>query len=314
MGRSGIRIRGVILVTPGSVIVPPGSVVVPPGSVVVPTGSVVVPPGSVVTTGSILVSPGSVITTADGDRRVCCLNRNLYCTGFGLRKQDDMVWSGSSVVIVNPGSVVVPPGSVVVPPGSVVTTGSILVSPGSVITTGMLKKFGLEDSKPMKTSMSTDTKLTKDEEGEYADNTKNRGMRGSLLYLMKQTALAISTTKAGYVRAEKACQQALWMKQALFDYDIRLDDIPIMKILCILFQGQRVFTIKWPLDALSAYQETSSPYHNELPNPNEINWYLQFERTESNRVIKGELVQLSSNHILTKEALGINHSRECFLA
>ncbi|GJS12650.1 retrovirus-related pol polyprotein from transposon TNT 1-94 [Tanacetum coccineum] len=28
----------------------------------------------------------------------------------------------------------------------------------------MLKKFGLEDSKPMKTSMSSDTKLTKDEE------------------------------------------------------------------------------------------------------------------------------------------------------
>ncbi|GKD93077.1 hypothetical protein Tco_1372914, partial [Tanacetum coccineum] len=44
----------------------------------------------------------------------------------------------------------------------------------------------------------------------------------------KQTALAISTTEAEYVSAGKACQQALWMKQALVDYDIRLDDIPIM--------------------------------------------------------------------------------------
>ncbi|GKA15823.1 retrovirus-related pol polyprotein from transposon TNT 1-94 [Tanacetum coccineum] len=44
----------------------------------------------------------------------------------------------------------------------------------------------------------------------------------------KQTALAISTTEAEYVSARKACQQALWMKQALIDYDIRLDDIPIM--------------------------------------------------------------------------------------
>ncbi|GJU35545.1 copia protein [Tanacetum coccineum] len=44
----------------------------------------------------------------------------------------------------------------------------------------------------------------------------------------KQTALAISTTEAEYVSAEKAFQQALWMKQALVDYDIRLDDIPIM--------------------------------------------------------------------------------------
>ncbi|GJU75709.1 retrovirus-related pol polyprotein from transposon TNT 1-94 [Tanacetum coccineum] len=174
----------------------------------------------------------------------------------------------------------------------------------------MLKKFGLEDSKPMKTPMSTETKLTKDEEGESVDNTKYRGMIGSLLYLTasrpdimfsvclcarfqedpktshleavkrifryvkgtthlglwypkgsdietivyadsdhagdyvdrkstsgictfmgccltswflkKQTALAISTTEAEYVSAGKACQQAL------IDYDIRLDDIPIM--------------------------------------------------------------------------------------
>ncbi|GJW78873.1 hypothetical protein Tco_0140555 [Tanacetum coccineum] len=44
----------------------------------------------------------------------------------------------------------------------------------------------------------------------------------------KQTTLAISTTKAEYLSAGKACQQALWMKQALIDYDIRLDDVPIM--------------------------------------------------------------------------------------
>ncbi|GJY34716.1 retrovirus-related pol polyprotein from transposon TNT 1-94 [Tanacetum coccineum] len=180
----------------------------------------------------------------------------------------------------------------------------------------MLKKFGLEDSKPMKTPMSSDTKLTKDEECESVDSTKYRGMIGSLLYLTasrpdimfsvclcarfqeapktshleavkrifryikgtthlglwypkgtgietvvyadsdhagdyvdrkstsgictfvgccltswfskKQTALAISTTEAEYVSAGKACQQALWMKQALIDYDIRLDDVPIM--------------------------------------------------------------------------------------
>ncbi|GJX56595.1 retrovirus-related pol polyprotein from transposon TNT 1-94 [Tanacetum coccineum] len=48
----------------------------------------------------------------------------------------------------------------------------------------MLKKFVLEDSKPMKTPMSPDTKLTKDEECESVDSTKYRGMIGSLLYLM----------------------------------------------------------------------------------------------------------------------------------
>ncbi|GKB99619.1 hypothetical protein Tco_0985756 [Tanacetum coccineum] len=165
----------------------------------------------------------------------------------------------------------------------------------------------------MKTPMSSDTKLTKDEECESVDSTKYRGMIGSLLYLTasrpdimfsvclcarfqedpktshleavkrifryikgtthlrlwylkgtdietvvyadsdhagdyvdrkstsgictfigccltswlskKQTAPAISTTEAEYISAGKACQQALWMKQALIDYDIRLDDV-----------------------------------------------------------------------------------------
>nr|GEY21529.1 copia protein [Tanacetum cinerariifolium] len=44
----------------------------------------------------------------------------------------------------------------------------------------------------------------------------------------KQTDLSIFTTEAEYVSAGKACQQALWMKQALIDYGVRLDDIPIM--------------------------------------------------------------------------------------
>ncbi|GJW16739.1 hypothetical protein Tco_0024175 [Tanacetum coccineum] len=153
----------------------------------------------------------------------------------------------------------------------------------------MLKKFGLEDSKPTKTPMSTEIKLTKDDEadsvdssksrenpktthleavkrifryirgtshlelwypkgtgietvfyadsdhaGEYADRKSTSGvctfMRCCLTSWLanKQTALTISTTEAEYVSAGKACKQALWMKQALIDYGIRLDDIPIM--------------------------------------------------------------------------------------
>ncbi|GJW43294.1 hypothetical protein Tco_0072093 [Tanacetum coccineum] len=120
----------------------------------------------------------------------------------------------------------------------------------------------------MKTPMSSDTKLTKDKECESVDSTKYRGMIGlwypkgtnieTIVYAdfdhaedyvdrksisgictfvgccltswfsKKQTALAISTTEAEYVSAGKACQQALWMKQALIDYDVRLDDVPIM--------------------------------------------------------------------------------------
>ncbi|GJR39506.1 hypothetical protein Tco_1215190 [Tanacetum coccineum] len=42
----------------------------------------------------------------------------------------------------------------------------------------------------------------------------------------KQTALAISTTEAEYVSVEKACQQALWMKQALVDYGVSAPNAP----------------------------------------------------------------------------------------
>ncbi|GKB44311.1 retrovirus-related pol polyprotein from transposon TNT 1-94 [Tanacetum coccineum] len=119
----------------------------------------------------------------------------------------------------------------------------------------MLKKFGLEDSKPMKTPMSTKTKLTRDEEGlwypkgsgtetliyadsdhaeDYVDRKSTSGIctfMGCCLtswFSKKQTSLAISTTEAEYVSSGKACQQAQWMKQALIDYGVRLDDIPIM--------------------------------------------------------------------------------------
>ncbi|GKB32832.1 hypothetical protein Tco_0872233 [Tanacetum coccineum] len=121
----------------------------------------------------------------------------------------------------------------------------------------------------MKTPMSSDTKLTKDEECESEDLYKYEGMieapktshleavkrifryikgtthlglwypKGTDIKTVvyadsdhagdyKQTALAISTTEPEYVSAGKAYQQALWMKQALIDYDVRLDDVPIM--------------------------------------------------------------------------------------
>ncbi|GJU74364.1 retrovirus-related pol polyprotein from transposon TNT 1-94 [Tanacetum coccineum] len=46
----------------------------------------------------------------------------------------------------------------------------------------MLKKYSLEDSKPIKTPMSFKTKLTRDEDEESVDDTKYRGMIGSLFY------------------------------------------------------------------------------------------------------------------------------------
>nr|GFA16155.1 copia protein [Tanacetum cinerariifolium] len=73
-----------------------------------------------------------------------------------------------------------------------------------------------------------------DHAGDYVDQKSTSGICTFVGYCLtswfskKQTALAISTTKAEYVSARKACQQALWMKQVLIDYDIRLNDVPIM--------------------------------------------------------------------------------------
>ncbi|GKB76728.1 hypothetical protein Tco_0943623 [Tanacetum coccineum] len=50
----------------------------------------------------------------------------------------------------------------------------------------MLKKFGLEDSKPTKTPMSTEIKLTKDDKAESVDNTKYRDQFAELTSLPNQ--------------------------------------------------------------------------------------------------------------------------------
>ncbi|GJR26813.1 hypothetical protein Tco_1103045 [Tanacetum coccineum] len=57
---------------------------------------------------------------------------------------------------------------------------------------------------------------------------RSQAMLINILVFEEANTLVISTTEAEYVSAGKACQQALWMKQALIDYDIHLDDIPIM--------------------------------------------------------------------------------------
>ncbi|GJU53468.1 retrovirus-related pol polyprotein from transposon TNT 1-94 [Tanacetum coccineum] len=82
---------------------------------------------------------------------------------------------------------------------------------------------------PKGTDIETIVYADSDHAGDYVDRKSTSGICtfvGCCLtswFSKKQTALAISTTEAEYVSARKACQQALWMKQALIDYDVRLD-------------------------------------------------------------------------------------------
>ncbi|GKC26751.1 hypothetical protein Tco_1034045 [Tanacetum coccineum] len=87
---------------------------------------------------------------------------------------------------------------------------------------------------PKGTDIETVVYADSDHAGDYVDQKSTSGICTYVGYCLtswfskKQTALAISTTEAEYVSTGKACQQALWMKQALIDYDVQLDDVPIM--------------------------------------------------------------------------------------
>ncbi|GJT85009.1 retrovirus-related pol polyprotein from transposon TNT 1-94 [Tanacetum coccineum] len=87
---------------------------------------------------------------------------------------------------------------------------------------------------PKGTSIETIVYADSDYAGDYIDQKSTSAVctfMGCCLtswFSKKQKALSISTTEAEYVFAGKACQQALWMKQALIDYDIQLGDVLIM--------------------------------------------------------------------------------------
>nr|GFA65724.1 copia protein [Tanacetum cinerariifolium] len=87
---------------------------------------------------------------------------------------------------------------------------------------------------PKASSIETIVYADSDHVGDYIDCKSTNGVCMFMVccltswFSKKQTALAITIIEAEYVSAGKACQQALWMKQALIDYGVRLDDIPIM--------------------------------------------------------------------------------------
>ncbi|GJR90615.1 hypothetical protein Tco_0214626 [Tanacetum coccineum] len=87
----------------------------------------------------------------------------------------------------------------------------------------------------MLTPMSSDTKLTKDEE--------------------------VSV----FVHASKRIPKSLILKRLSVSSDtLKVKNMPRAII------GQSVFITEWALDSLSAYQESDGPYHIELPTPEEI--------------------------------------------
>eukprot|EP00253_Pinus_taeda_P012207 PITA_12207 len=125
----------------------------------------------------------------------------------------------------------------------------------------ILKKYGMEDSKPICTPMVTGCNLSANDESAAVHQPTYRSMIGSLLYLTdvdwagsvddrkstsggaffmgsrlvswfskKQSSIALSTAEAEYAVAASCCTQLLWMMQTLQDYQITCT--PPISILC----------------------------------------------------------------------------------
>ncbi|GJY52192.1 retrovirus-related pol polyprotein from transposon TNT 1-94 [Tanacetum coccineum] len=130
-----------------------------------------------------------------------------------------------------------------------------------------LKKYGMDLSDPVDTPMVDRLKLDEDLMGIPVDQTRFRGMVGSLMYLTasrpdlvfamriipgfqdsrrstsgsaqflrdrlvsflskKQRSIAISTTEAEYIAMSGCCAQILWMRSQLKDYGFDFNKIPL---------------------------------------------------------------------------------------
>ncbi|GJS24955.1 hypothetical protein Tco_0453587 [Tanacetum coccineum] len=63
------------------------------------------------------------------------------------------------------------------------------------------------------------------------------------------------------------------------------------QILEIPYNGQAVFSNEWDLSSLAFFQETEGPYHTDLPTPEEIHQFLQFEQVREDLKSWEELIR-----------------------
>ncbi|GJT44923.1 retrovirus-related pol polyprotein from transposon TNT 1-94 [Tanacetum coccineum] len=136
----------------------------------------------------------------------------------------------------------------------------------------MLKKFGLEDSKPTKTPMSTEIKLTKDDEADSVDSSKYRGMIGSLLYLtasrpdiMFSVCLCArfqENPKTAHLEAVKHIFRNL---ESRYVHEGRTIDPSFYNDFSDDSVGICIYSDSWGLDELEKNLEQIEPYNSRLP-------------------------------------------------
>nr|ABA98369.1 retrotransposon protein, putative, Ty1-copia subclass [Oryza sativa Japonica Group] len=125
----------------------------------------------------------------------------------------------------------------------------------------LLRRFKMENCKPISTPIGSTAVLDPDEDGEVVDQKEYRSMIGSLLYLTasrpdiqfavclcarfqasprashrqvvkrimrKQSSVAQSTAESEYVAAASCCSQILWLLSTLKDYGLTFEKVPLI--------------------------------------------------------------------------------------
>ncbi|GJY96402.1 retrovirus-related pol polyprotein from transposon TNT 1-94 [Tanacetum coccineum] len=168
----------------------------------------------------------------------------------------------------------------------------------------MLKKFGLEDSKPTKTPMSMKIKLTKDDEADSVDSSKYRGRTIDPSFYSDLT----------YDSGAK-------FKAIGFDCLLSLDDINNHHLNLLLAQfaeltnlpnqGICIYCDAWSLDELEKTLDQIEPYNSRLPALDDIR-NLIHRRTVHEKVDnEGNTIHKLPNQIETNELFG--YLRPCEL-
>ncbi|GJW75924.1 hypothetical protein Tco_0135294 [Tanacetum coccineum] len=170
----------------------------------------------------------------------------------------------------------------------------------------------------MKTPMSSDTKLMKDEECESVDSTKYQVYVESmfshigydcLLKINEQicprfilefySQYRVNYTLEGQMLIEFVIQNRF------FSYTIE----EFSRILSIPSNGACSFTDKWSLDDLRYSVPTSGPYQTDHPFPDEIKNYIQEEREgPDTRIRHDKVIDVEENQILTREIVTVMKS------
>nr|GEU82803.1 putative retrotransposon protein [Tanacetum cinerariifolium] len=166
-------------------------------------------------------------------------------------------------------------------------------------------KSGIGLSYPKGTGIETVVYADSDHAGDYVNRKSTSGVctfMGCCLtswFAKKQMALAISMTEAEYVSAGKACQQALWMKQALIDYGIRLDDVPIMcDNTCAID-----LSTKMPSEYQQGYKKTRAYAPKIYNDPNMFDTLRDIYRNLESRYVQGRTIDPSFYNDLSDDSV-----------